>query len=102
LFFFLPSVAPAGKYFVWSAEGLPSTFGGSGWQWAVRVVTHFFFQCIVAWRILPQDRGSGCQSFSSPCCFTSAKHVSRVSTRSLIPLSHSYFHFEGEEQVQIS
>jgi hypothetical protein len=29
----LPSVAPVGKYFVWSAEGLPSTFGASGW-WA--------------------------------------------------------------------
>jgi hypothetical protein len=28
--FFLPCVAPAGKYSVWSAEGLPSTFGASG------------------------------------------------------------------------
>jgi hypothetical protein len=32
-FFFLPSVAQAGKYSVWSAEGLPSTFGAGG-QWA--------------------------------------------------------------------
>jgi hypothetical protein len=29
LFFFLPSVAPAGKYSVWSAEGLLSTLGVS-------------------------------------------------------------------------
>jgi hypothetical protein len=29
-FFFLPSVAPAGKYSVWSAESLPSTFGAGG------------------------------------------------------------------------
>jgi hypothetical protein len=30
-FFFLPSGAVVGKYSVWSAEGLPSTFGaGSG------------------------------------------------------------------------
>jgi hypothetical protein len=26
LLFFLPSMAPARKYSVWSAEGLPSTF----------------------------------------------------------------------------
>jgi hypothetical protein len=30
-FFFLPSVAPAGKYYVWFAEGLPSMFGAGGW-----------------------------------------------------------------------
>jgi hypothetical protein len=38
--FFLPSVAPAGKHSVWSAEGLPSTFeAGSQWagRWAVAV-----------------------------------------------------------------
>jgi hypothetical protein len=29
-FFFLPSVAPAGKYSVWSAEGLPNMFGAGG------------------------------------------------------------------------
>jgi hypothetical protein len=30
LFVFLPGVAPAGKYSVWSAEGLSSTFGAGG------------------------------------------------------------------------
>jgi hypothetical protein len=29
VFFFLPSVAPSGKYSFWSAEGLPSTLGAS-------------------------------------------------------------------------
>jgi hypothetical protein len=30
--FLLPSVAPAEKYSVWSAEGLPSMFGAGGRQ----------------------------------------------------------------------
>jgi hypothetical protein len=30
--FFLPSVTLARKYSVWSAEGLPSTFGVGGWR----------------------------------------------------------------------
>jgi hypothetical protein len=55
----------------------------------VEVVTHLFFQCIVAWRSLPQVRGSECQSFSSSLCFTSAKCVSRVSARSLIHVAHA-------------
>jgi hypothetical protein len=50
LFFFLPSVGPAGKYSVWSAESLPRTFG-VGSQRAVAgsmgVVTGLFSQCIV-------------------------------------------------------
>jgi hypothetical protein len=35
--FLIPSVAPAGKYSVWSAEGLPSMFGAGGpaGQWPV-------------------------------------------------------------------
>jgi hypothetical protein len=34
-------------------------------------------------------RGSGCRSFSFPWCFTSAKCVSSVSARSLIPRAHA-------------
>jgi hypothetical protein len=33
-FFFLPSMAPAGRYSLWSAEGLPSTFGAGNQQLA--------------------------------------------------------------------
>jgi hypothetical protein len=173
--FFLPSVAPVGKYSVWSAQDLPSTFGGRD-QWAARgsgcqiftildssqfcclfsfffwpgedqsvqwvvlvysrgswwiprdtwgspvwsdeclpntfgadewwvdlwvgqrvggssmgVATHWFFQCIVVWRSLPWVRGSECQSFSSPCCSSSAKCVSRISARSLIHRAHTVF-----------
>jgi hypothetical protein len=53
---------------------------GSG----VGVVVHLFSQCIMAWRSLPWARSSGCQSFNSPWCFTSAKHGSSVSARSQI------------------
>jgi hypothetical protein len=59
--------------------------GGGG----VGVVAHLFFQCIVVWRSLLQARGSGCQSFSSPLCFTSAKGVSSISARSLIHGAHA-------------
>jgi hypothetical protein len=53
------------------------------------VAACLFFQCIMAWRSLPWARGSGCQSFSSPLCFTSAKHVSSISARSLIHGAHA-------------
>jgi hypothetical protein len=74
--------------------------GGSlvGWQaaawWACgvevwlagrRAVTHLFFQCIMTWRSLLWAKNSGCQSFSSPLCFTAAICVTNVSARSLIP-----------------
>jgi hypothetical protein len=105
-FFFLPSMCPAGQHSIWSAEGLPSTFGAgdqradSRWQRAGRQVGWWvaaawgwaaclLFQCIVAWRSLPQARGSGCQSFSSPWCFASAKNVSSISARSLINGGHA-------------
>jgi hypothetical protein len=100
-------VASAGKYSVWSAEGLPSMFRvggwvvgsvlvglqvGSAWQpvgWragkgSIGLVAHLFFQCTVGWRSLPWARGSGCQSFSFFWFFTSAKHISSISTKFLI------------------
>jgi hypothetical protein len=66
----------------------------AGWQWAA---AHLFFQCVMTWRRLPWARGSGCRSFSSSLCFTSAKYVSKVpdpwSSHSLrLCLSH---HFES-------
>jgi hypothetical protein len=57
----------------------------------VAVAACLFFQCIVAWRRLPQARGPGYQSFSSPLCFTSAKHVSSISARSLIHRAHTVY-----------
>jgi hypothetical protein len=39
---------------------------------------------IMAWRSLPQAKGSGCQSFNSPWHFTSTKCDFSVSARSLI------------------
>jgi hypothetical protein len=81
-FFFLPSVAPPGKYSVWSAEGLPRTLGAGGWQagrwrsvcwwaggraaawWAdgrgMGLTVRLFFQSIMAWRSLPLAGGSQC------------------------------------------
>jgi hypothetical protein len=32
LFLLFPSVAPTGKYYVWSAECLPNKFGVGSWQ----------------------------------------------------------------------
>jgi hypothetical protein len=58
----------------------PVAGGSSG----VGVVAPLFSQCFVAWRSLPQARGSECQSFNSPWCFTSAKCGSSVSVSSLI------------------
>jgi hypothetical protein len=46
-------------------------------------------QCIVMWRSLSRAEGSGCQNFSSPWCFSSAKCVSSVSARILIPGAQS-------------
>jgi hypothetical protein len=43
----------------------------------------------VAWRSLPWARGSGYRSFDSCWCFTSAKHGSSISERSLIHGSHA-------------
>jgi hypothetical protein len=54
-----------------------------------QAAAHLFFQCIVAWRSLPQHSHSGYQSFSSPLCFTLSKHVSSISARSLIPRAHA-------------
>jgi hypothetical protein len=75
-------VVPAGKYSVWSAEGLQVTFGAGGqqtvagslWQWeeassgGMGVAAHLFSQCqcIVAQKSLPRARGSGCQNENSP------------------------------------
>jgi hypothetical protein len=53
------------------------------------VAAHLFSQCIVAWRSLPWARGSACQSFNSPCSFTSTKHGSSISARSLIHRAHA-------------
>jgi phosphatidylserine synthase len=53
------------------------------------VAAHLFFQCILLWRKLPPAKGSGCQSFSSLLCFTSAKCVSIISVRSLIHRTHA-------------
>jgi hypothetical protein len=89
--FFLLSVAPAVKYSVWSAEGLPSMIGAAGqqaWQ-TCGVVAHLFFQCTMVWRSLPRAMCSGCRCFSSPFCFTSAQCVSSVSARSLIHEVHA-------------
>jgi hypothetical protein len=47
--------------------------------------------CIVAWRRLPRARGSGCQSFNSPWCFTLTKHGSSFSARSLIHTAHAVY-----------
>jgi hypothetical protein len=55
----------------------------------VGVAARLFFQCIMRWRSLPWSRGSVCQSFSSPWCFTSAKCVSSISARSLIAGAHT-------------
>jgi hypothetical protein len=44
-------------------------------------VALLFSQCNVVWRSFPQARGSGCQSFDSPCCFISAKCGSSISER---------------------
>jgi hypothetical protein len=55
----------------------------------MEVATHLFSQCVMAWRRLPQARGSECQSFNSPWCFTSTKYGSSVSPRSLIHGAHS-------------
>jgi hypothetical protein len=43
----------------------------------------------VTWRRRPWARSSGCHSFRSLWCFTSAKCVSSVSARSQIPGAHS-------------
>jgi hypothetical protein len=55
------------------------------------MVANLFSQCIVAWRRVPQAKGSGCQSFNSPWCFTSTKCGSSVSARSLIHRAHAVF-----------
>jgi hypothetical protein len=49
---------------------------------------HFFFQWIMTWRSFPWAGDSGCQSFRSPWCFTSAKCVSCLSARSLTHGAH--------------
>jgi hypothetical protein len=64
-------------------EGLAGLRDGSG------MGACLFFQCIMAWRVLPWARGSGCWSFSSPWCFISAKCVSCISARSLIHGAHA-------------
>jgi hypothetical protein len=71
--------------------------GGSAWQrtcgpadgGGVGVATHLLSQCVVAWRSLPQARGSGFPTFSSPLCFISAKCVFCISARSLIHGAHA-------------
>jgi hypothetical protein len=57
---------------VWSAEGLPCTFG-AGSQWLAAgssgnagVAARLFSLCIVAWRRLPWARGSGYQVSTQP------------------------------------
>jgi hypothetical protein len=62
---------------------------GSGGSSSVGVVACLFSQFIVAWSNLPWARGSGCQSFNSLWCFTSAKHGSSISARSLIHRAHA-------------
>jgi hypothetical protein len=53
--FFLPSVAPEGKYYVWSFEGLPSTFGASGRH---AIVTGVWQQAAASVQWWPAGRGS--------------------------------------------
>jgi hypothetical protein len=55
----------------------------------VRVAAHLFSQCNVVWRSLLWARGLGGQCFNSLWCFTSAKHCSSVSARSLIYGAHT-------------
>jgi hypothetical protein len=84
--FFLPSVVPAGKYSVWSAEGLPGMsraiswwavagggdggggdgggeWGGGRWGWGGgswwQWHAHLFSQCIVRWRSISPAGGQG-------------------------------------------
>jgi hypothetical protein len=52
-------------------------------------VALLFSQCNVAWRSLPQARGSGCQSFDSPWCFISTNYGSGFSARFLIHGAHA-------------
>jgi hypothetical protein len=59
------------------------------WCWWLVVAAHLFSQWNVVWRSLPQARVSRCWCFDSPWCFTSAKHVSRISARSLIHGAHT-------------
>jgi hypothetical protein len=78
--FFLPHVAPEGKYSVWSAEGLPNTFGGSMWSWpagsGIGVVTCFLS---VLWHEEAFHRlGSQGARVSSLPCASSLPHVSPV------------------------
>jgi hypothetical protein len=67
-------------------------WGPRGWRWRCGgggSGAHLSFQCIMMCRSLPWARGSGCQSFSSLWFFTSAKCVSRISAKSLIPGPHT-------------
>jgi hypothetical protein len=50
-FCFLPSVAPEGKYYVWSAEGLPSTFGAGSLQAGGRVLAGLWADCSILRRL---------------------------------------------------
>jgi hypothetical protein len=65
--------------------------GGSGQRWWCGGGSCLFPQCTVAWRRLPQARGSGCQNFDSPWCFTSAEYGSSVLGRSLIHRAQKYY-----------
>jgi hypothetical protein len=75
--------------------GLPhiwSQWPMAGGQWPAAVwgwQPTCSLKCIMAWRRFPQARGSECQSFNSPWCFTSAKCGSSISARSLIHAPHA-------------
>jgi hypothetical protein len=82
----LPSVVPAGKYSVWSAEGLPNTFEAGG-QWASRQWDILAVYCGVekpstSW-------GFRVPKFQPSLMLCLAKGVSRVSARSLIHRAHA-------------
>jgi hypothetical protein len=53
------------------------------------VAARLFSQCFMAWRRCSWARGSECQSFNSPWCFTSTKYGSSISARYLIHRSHA-------------
>jgi hypothetical protein len=74
---------------VWSAEGPPSILELAASGGSMGVVARLFSQCIMVRRSLPLPRVSGCLSFISPWCLTSAKHGSSVSARSLIHGAHT-------------
>jgi hypothetical protein len=64
-----------------SQVGLEQASGGTG--------TLLFSQCNVGWRSFLWARGSGCQSFDSPCCFISAKSGPSISAIFLIYGAHA-------------